>query len=268
MANRHPPPGGGVRRRRVALLKARKVFQLYIGHYGSYQAIAAHPQVQLSKTRVGEIIQEGIREVASEVGELKAHAFDVKLMNLGEAKGESRAVFVRRCPVCRGGTSELGADPCEACADTGYFYELADRMKAADRYLRAMDQESRLLGEYADVQVKVAVNEDLLHRMAALPEDELDEIIEQYAEEEDDEADDLIDAEPSPARPLPASEFADGGATSEARTGQGVEPPAGETDGAEPVDDSAVVPSAPALVPTGERSGREPFHGWPDPPQM
>jgi len=140
-------------------------------------------------------------------------------------------------------------------------------MKAADRYLRAMDQESRLLGEYADVQVKVAVNEDLLHRMAALPEDELDEIIEQYAEEEDDEADDLVDAEPSPVLALPASEFADGGATSEVRTGQGVEPPAGGDIGAAvPVDDAAVVPSATASVPKVERSGREPYHGWADPP--
>jgi hypothetical protein len=263
VANRHPPPGGGPWRRRMALIKARKVFQLYVGHYGSMQDIADHPQVQLSKTRVHEIIAEGMREVASEISDLRANAFDVKLMNLNETKGESRAVFVRRCPVCRGVTSEVGADPCEACADTGYFYELNDRLKAAAAYLKAMDQESRLLGEYADQRVSVTVNDDLLHRMARLPEDELDEIIAQYSELPD-EADGLVQAELRPPHALPDSEFAYVGAKSEARTGQGAAPPAGGERGAtEPVDDAAVVPSA-TLAPRVERSGKEPYHGWAD----
>jgi hypothetical protein len=182
MANPHPPPGGGVWRRRIALLKARKVFQLYIGHYGTYQDIADHPQVRLSKGRVGQIIQEGMLEASSELKELRAHTFDLRLMNIREMKMVARQAMLRPCPVCRGNTSELGWEPCEVCADTGYFYEHCDRMHAADRLLRAMQEEAKLLGEYPAEQkrLNVTVDADLLQRMASLPEDELDEIIEMY----------------------------------------------------------------------------------------
>lgn len=181
---------GTVRRHRIALIKARKAFELYVSHYGSYQDIADHPQVKLTRQRVHQIIAEGMKEVVEESSDLRERALDMKLHSFRELKREARQAFIRACPVCRGVTSEQGADPCEACADTGYFYELNDRMKAADRYLRAMDQESRLLGEYADDRLNVTVNVDLLTRMASLPEDELDEIIAQYSEEP--ELDELV----------------------------------------------------------------------------
>jgi hypothetical protein len=177
------PPNGGPRRRHLALLKARKVFELYVQHYGSYQAIADHPDVNLSKTRVAQIIQDGMREVTLEVDDVKSHAVDVKLVSLREAKGQTRRVFVRPCPVCRGVTTEFNGQPCEACNDSGFFYELGDRMKALAGYLRTMDQESKLLGEYTDERPKVTANLDLLQRMASLPEDELDEIIAAYCVE-------------------------------------------------------------------------------------
>jgi len=176
------------------LLKTRKVFELYVGHFGSLQQIADHPEVMLSKTRVAQIVDEGMREIANEVGNLKARTFDLTLVSLRELKGQARRVVVRPCPVCRGVTTEFNGQPCEACNDSGFFYELDDRMKALAAYLRTMDQERKLLGEYTDERPKVTANLDLLQRMASLPEDELDEIIAEYSEEPE-ELDALTDTD-------------------------------------------------------------------------
>jgi hypothetical protein len=92
--------------------------------------------------------------------------------------------MLRPCPVCEGNTTEVGAPPCQTCADTGYFFEVSDRLAAADRLLRALQEEAKLLGEHPAEQrnVSLTVGRSLLERMAVLPEDELDEIIAMYSE--------------------------------------------------------------------------------------
>lgn len=187
----HGKPNGAKRRREITLIKQRNVMALHVSCYGTLQEIADHPTVRLSKGRVSQIISKEMKEVASEFKQLGVYAFDKKMLQFQSLKGNLFEIIQRRCPVCIGNTTLLGYDPCEACADTGWFYELADRMMAVRELIKVSKEESDLLGEHAPDQSKVQVTLDmtLLERLGAMPEEELDEIIEMFVESETDEAD-------------------------------------------------------------------------------
>ena len=253
--------GGAIRRRRIAAVRAEKVMELYIANYGGYGRIAEHPEVQLSKSRVQQIVAQKMREVADEVQELKLRMFDMRVLDLLKAKRVAKAI-TRPCPVCVGVTSELGADPCEACADTGYFYDADTRLKAMDRLLRATDQESRLMGDYVERHQTIPIDLEKVARFAQLGEEELDELLATYAEVPDfilQEDGVMLELE------APRVSSADDSTWVSATTDQRAKQAADAACDPDPVHDRAVEPTEPGPSPPNvERSGREPFLGWPD----
>jgi hypothetical protein len=176
-------PGGGPRRRARALFAARKALELWVGDYGNYERVGRHPEVRLSKQRVHQIIQAAIREAAMDRKGLAEFALDKKLLAYSQLKGDSWEIIRRPCPVCEGRTSALGHTPCEACADTGFFYDTAQRLAALDRYLRADQSESDLLGLTEPTRIQIGVDVNLLEQIAAMSEEEHDEIIELYGDD-------------------------------------------------------------------------------------
>ena len=138
--------------------------------------------MQLTRNRVRQIVDAGMRELEPEFEDRKMNSFALTVFDFKYLKREALNWMTRRCRVCLGESSETGATPCSKCNDSGFFFDEKVRLKGIDRYLRVMHQESRTLGLYPGKGSTMTgdqhpVSEESLQRFAAMSPAELDQAI-------------------------------------------------------------------------------------------
>jgi hypothetical protein len=177
-------PAKGAHRRLLVQMRAIKVMQLYASYYGTQEEIAQHPDVQLSKSRVGVIIRECMEDAKKEMKDFASYSLTRRLHSLNEIKREMRDQMLKPCPICRGEgeyPDQQGTPtPCSTCAATGRFYEADVRRNAAIVFTKVLMDEAKLLGETENSLFDGRIRTDFYDELATLTNEQLEEYIDLY----------------------------------------------------------------------------------------
>lgn len=112
----------------------------------SYSVIAA--ELGCSRSRAGQLVRGALQRAARERDDLAHLGLEQTLHAVQLVVTEAYEVITRECPRCHGHGTRNDKE-CKRCGGTGFWYGPEERRRWCDRMLRAVDQRSKLLGEYA-----------------------------------------------------------------------------------------------------------------------
>lgn len=181
-----------------AELRKSKVLELSLAEFGDNGKIAE--KLGITTSRVGQILRDSYTAISRDRQDLQGLAFEKRMLQLSEVKREARALMLRVCPICNGKDDGIPNNkPCEACAATGRFYEVDDRVKGMDRLFKALQEEAKIFGDYEVAQINITIRTDQYREdIARMSDGEVMEIIRNFGDIIDANPEDIEDADFTP----------------------------------------------------------------------
>lgn len=191
-------PKGPIQKRKEAQKDVRDHDILILWLEGHYSHAMIGEMLGLTKQRVGQIINELMREVRREKKEMAEFGLERELAMVDMEMREMVKVLATPCVACHG-EAEVDVAECESCGNrddmkptcercggrgmtgkfcsvcnlTGNFYDVEYRMRAVDRIQKSSDRRAKLLGLYAPQKVELPVDRDFYADLEKIPDDEL-----------------------------------------------------------------------------------------------
>lgn len=161
--------------------------------YSQIKTALERAGMTISLSRIGQIVNKELAEVAQHRKDLAERMFDLKVEQLNAIIRTNWGVINAKCTRCQG-RGDMGQDPdkapgtmivCDKCNGDGRHHHPRDRASSSKEIRQAIDQQCKMLGLYAPEKFALTDTQgnelEFWHKeTAGLDEDDLNKELEIY----------------------------------------------------------------------------------------